>query len=649
MSAINEQTKWEDEVYLLAREDRVEGGIYGPSNKQARQLANRTRYLKTAVESLQDYRDYTFFMTPDDPDGTLAGLAGTPEGKLFRVVVPDSEGQLLAFIYYQKRNGQANRLNALASQQAITSLRQQLEQDTGSALDGLTALQSSLQSLTAALMQLGLDEMAAQVTSMAASQKSQSDQIQALMLAFQSGMRALALVEATPEEVESHQLSNLYAFQVLARQLLPLDGFDPSAAGSGTGNREAQAKYPGVFAFGEPRGLIRLDVTSDSGAPTSKDNPVNGTLKVDVDGEMFTAYVSFKVQGASSAGYPKKNMKFELFADAAHTENVSLKIGDVVPKDKWIFKANWIDSTHLRNVLCYNLWQKVMATRSGWPRRDIDNSYVGKLGASAIDTGAIGCPKGYACVLYINGEFYGIGDFLYNSSRKDYNIAKNSPEQIMIIWDGAINIPALTDNGTWVMDSPSKPTAETAACLDRWRDFAQSAQDAFTAAAGTHLDKNNVVDFYVFLSFICAPDCVQKNTTFITWDGTKWFFMPYDLDTTFGLHYAGTSIAYPPDLNLFDNGLAMQVNRTFWKKVRTTFQAEMNARYAELRDNGLFSQCGVLELARDLLGRYTPELMQAEYEKWPNVPSLSITSLDQMMDWTRQRIAYLDTFFSYQQ
>ncbi len=33
------------------------------------------------------------------------------------------------------------------------------------------------------------------------------------MLAFQSGMRALALVEATPEEVESHQLSNLYAFQ----------------------------------------------------------------------------------------------------------------------------------------------------------------------------------------------------------------------------------------------------------------------------------------------------------------------------------------------------------------------------------------------------------------------------------------------------
>lgn len=59
------------------------------------------------------------------------------------------------------------------------------------------------------------------------------------MLAFQSGMRALALVEATPEEVESHQLSNLYAFQVLARQLLPLDGFDPQrqAVARETGRR----------------------------------------------------------------------------------------------------------------------------------------------------------------------------------------------------------------------------------------------------------------------------------------------------------------------------------------------------------------------------------------------------------------------------
>ena len=34
--------------------------------------------------------------------------------------------------------------------------------------------------------------------------------------------------------------------------------------------------------------------------------------------------------------------------------------------------------------------------------------------------------------------------------------------------------------------------------------------------AGTNLDKNNVLDLYVFISFIYVPDCVQKNTTFIS-------------------------------------------------------------------------------------------------------------------------------------
>ncbi|KMK28646.1 spore coat protein CotH [Pluralibacter gergoviae] len=642
MSSINEQARWEDEIYLLARGDRVEGGVFGPSNKQAKQLANRTQFLKSAVESVQDYREYTFFTSTGDPDGTKAGIAGTPEGKLFRVVIPDAADQPVAFVYYQNVSGKAVRLNSLASQQAIETLTKQLEQRTGDELDGLTAVQLGLQALTSALLQLGLDDLAAQVEKMAADQPLLSDQTQALMLAFQSAMRALALLESTPEDVEVNQMNNLYAVSVLARQLLALDGYDPETA-----QQQAREKFPGIYAFGEPAGLIRLDITSAGGAPTSKDNPLNGMLKVTIDGEVFSAFVSYKVQGASSSVYPKKNMKFELFADEGHTQNISLKIGDVVPKDKWIFKANWIDSTHIRNVMSYNLWQQVMSTRRGWPRRDIDNTYVGKVGAEAIDTGAIGAPKGYACVLYINGEFYGVGDFLYNSSRKDYNIAKNSPEQIMLIWDGAINIPELTDNGTWEMDSPSKPTEATAASLDRWRAFAQLGQDDFTAAIGEHLDKNNVVDFYVFLCFICAPDCVQKNTTFITWDGIKWFFMPYDLDTVFGLSWNGASISYPPTLNLFDNSLVMQVNRNFWKKVRTAYLQEMNARYAELRKSGLFSQDGVLNLARDLLGRYTPELMAAEYAKWPDVPSLNITSLDQIMSWTRQRIEYLDTFFSY--
>lgn len=92
MSVINEQIKWEDEVYLLVCEDWVEGGIYGLLNKQVWQLVNCICYLKIVVELLQDYWDYIFFMILDDLDGIFVGFVGMLEGKFFCVVVFDSEG-----------------------------------------------------------------------------------------------------------------------------------------------------------------------------------------------------------------------------------------------------------------------------------------------------------------------------------------------------------------------------------------------------------------------------------------------------------------------------------------------------------------------------------------------------------------------------
>ncbi|TYF39222.1 phage tail protein, partial [Enterobacter hormaechei] len=47
---INEISQWEEEIYLLRRNDRVLGGVNGVANTQARQLANRTQYLKALAE-----------------------------------------------------------------------------------------------------------------------------------------------------------------------------------------------------------------------------------------------------------------------------------------------------------------------------------------------------------------------------------------------------------------------------------------------------------------------------------------------------------------------------------------------------------------------------------------------------------------------
>ncbi|MBY7994812.1 hypothetical protein KW438_05135 [Vibrio fluvialis] len=51
MAGLVEIAQWEDEIYQLETTDPVEGGADGIDNKQAKQLANRTQFLKNKFDS----------------------------------------------------------------------------------------------------------------------------------------------------------------------------------------------------------------------------------------------------------------------------------------------------------------------------------------------------------------------------------------------------------------------------------------------------------------------------------------------------------------------------------------------------------------------------------------------------------------------
>nr|WP_274801009.1 hypothetical protein [Klebsiella pneumoniae] len=122
MSNLNETPVWEEGIYQLTAETPVLGKQTnvagdGPSNLQAQQLANRTQWLKLLVESASDYREFTFYTTESDPDGTIAGLANTPSGKFFRVAQGIS-GEY-SFIYYLNNSGIAQKVAILPGQRNI--------------------------------------------------------------------------------------------------------------------------------------------------------------------------------------------------------------------------------------------------------------------------------------------------------------------------------------------------------------------------------------------------------------------------------------------------------------------------------------------------------------------------------------------------
>jgi hypothetical protein len=76
MTNLVEVERWEDGVYQLETSDPVVGGPDGIDNLQAKQLANRTRYLKKAVEARQsDFDAHVAAVDPHPQYATHADLA----------------------------------------------------------------------------------------------------------------------------------------------------------------------------------------------------------------------------------------------------------------------------------------------------------------------------------------------------------------------------------------------------------------------------------------------------------------------------------------------------------------------------------------------------------------------------------------------
>ncbi len=83
---------------------------------------------KISAENAQNVANSnTYYITPTDPDGTVAGIAGTDEGKLFRVVINDSSGIPFIFKYYKKNGSIAEFINSEASAVFVSQMEVAIE------------------------------------------------------------------------------------------------------------------------------------------------------------------------------------------------------------------------------------------------------------------------------------------------------------------------------------------------------------------------------------------------------------------------------------------------------------------------------------------------------------------------------------------
>ena len=410
-----------------------------------------------------------------------------------------------------------------------------------------------------------------------------------------------------------------------------------------------------VLALPEPIGAVEIDLdTLGAPIPSERGEVANVVAKVAADGEEFEVYGTIKPQGTSTIRYAKKNWTLGLYRDKERTDPLPLKVGESIASTQWVVKAEWLDPSSVRDHLAYQLWGQMASTRNSNPQLEADNSDATHV------PGAVGYPKTYMTVMSVNGEHYGVSTLTLGHDPNNLNIDTTNPLHHYVQFDARgghttektwdkLSYDLLDQHAENYLRADKSLDESQKANLDQLGAFINGDLESFEADFDTHLDRLNTIDMLLYLEFLYDWDATALDIQLVSYDGTKWYFLPWDKDTTFGMNSGGRGIIAGSESQLLLNYDEEDSSQRPWFRTYHAFQDEVEERYAQLRDSGVFSLENMQSQAADAYGRITDEQWQADRATWPTRPHMEpgVADLVQLLNWVETRIPVLDEHFGY--
>lgn len=373
-------------------------------------------------------------------------------------------------------------------------------------------------------------------------------------------------------------------------------------------------------------GLPILKV-SGSTSGISKDNAV--TLDY-VYGEL-SGTCTLKWQGSSSIKWPKKNYTIKF-------DNAFEAYDGWGSQKKYCLKANYIDFSHSRNLCNAKLWGQIVKSRD-----NVDTRLSALVNGGAVD--------GFPICMFINDEYKGIYTFNIPKDGWMFGMGSGTSEAVVcaggptdttavqfkkadVVLETDFDVEYVPDenNTAWVKTSLDTMIA---ACI------ASDGTDLDTTLA-QYLDWDSVIDYIIFTVLQNGFDGLFKNYLLATYDGAKWFFSAYDMDSTYGLYWDGTHFCKTnePYNNRASIGEFCRLNRAM-ELVKLYKKDALKARYAELRAD-ILSEDNVSTTFANFMGSIPKALFDKECTIWKGLPSTTTNNLHQISDFYRRKCAVID-------
>ncbi len=411
----------------------------------------------------------------------------------------------------------------------------------------------------------------------------------------------------------------------------------------------------GYYSFPTPEKAVKFEIdTLGKEIPETKDDgSLNVIINVIVDDYELKTYGTIKVQGTSTAKWPKKNWTIKLYNDMARTKEISLKIGESVFSDKWVAKADYVDVTQVRNHLSYSIYGEMARNRTS-DKLEVENSSISNIGAQ-------GYPKTYASVIDINDEHYGIYTFLIGHDPANFNIDKTNREHLYFEFDARNEGHGFDETYTWEKFNSKYIgkwihgyypmtgffTRKQKDAIDRLGEFVNGDLENFKENFDQYLDKENIFDMMILQEVVYDWDAKALDLEIVTYDLEKWYILPWDKDQTFGLFRDEFEIKEDTKTNIVFDYKKEDPEEKPWFKTYTAFTDEFEARYAKLRDE-ILTEKNIEKIILEFYDHIDDELWVKEFEKWEeHERPTEKDKYKEVISWFNDRIKVLDEIYNY--
>ena len=360
-----------------------------------------------------------------------------------------------------------------------------------------------------------------------------------------------------------------------------------------------------------------------------------------------------KAQGNSSMGYPKKNQTVKLYSDAACTEKLKVNFKGWGEQYKFCFKANWIDTLHVRNIVSARLWGDIVRSRSNYASSPAELQ-------SSPNQGAV---DGFPIKLYAGGVYQ--GRYTINIPKDAWmaNMDDSLDTHCILCGEnyesGCFRAPAIIDETDWT-DEIHDTVPES--ILTRWNEcisfVMNSTDEEFRANIGNYFDLTSLLDYHLFGLASCGVDAYGKNQLYMTWDGQKWYACMYDMDATWGAIWDGSQFKgydFPREsYEDFNWVAATGTNREgnlLYVRIYELMLDALLVRWGELK-NGPLSIDNIINRFERFTDICPPWLIEEDYASttangaFVNMPSKDTNTIQRLREFATKRIEWVTSYLT---